>query len=265
MKNPQLENGYTRIANEIFEKLASFRISGEEWQVLLVIWRKTYGFNKKFDNISISQFFELTKMKKPSIIRAIKKLISKNIVSKRANGRLNQYSFIKHYASWKPLAKKLTYKKVSNIANIVSKKANKSLAKKLPTKDIKDTIQKKERANSLNLTKYQFLTLNKKFPDLDIKFELEKANDYLKTEGLVKNDYLAWFRNWLRRSIPNGKVKNGKKVNPIINDPDFKRLLDCDQTTNKGYGKYNAICNALDSRYPAYKFKAEWEEARKRL
>lgn len=141
MANPQKENGHIPIANEIAEWLAYYRLSGQEYQVLWVIWRKTWGWHKKEDWIALSQFFDLTKMKKPSIIKALNKLNYKNIISKMANDNGILYRFNKDYSSWKPLAKRLI---VSNLANGVSKKANKSLAKRLPTKDnyTKDTITK---------------------------------------------------------------------------------------------------------------------------
>ncbi|NMB81592.1 MAG: replication protein, partial [Ignavibacteria bacterium] len=60
MDTPQLENGFTKIANEILEKLSQTYISANEWQVLIVILRRTYGFNKKSDWISNSQFSEAT-------------------------------------------------------------------------------------------------------------------------------------------------------------------------------------------------------------
>jgi len=80
--NPQIEDGYVKIADELAEAFARYRISGEEWQVLWAILRKTYGWNKKEDWISLSQFQELTGIKRPNIIRALKKLIQKNIVIK---------------------------------------------------------------------------------------------------------------------------------------------------------------------------------------
>ena len=52
MANPQAENGHTDIANEIVEALARTRISGTETQLLWVIFRKTYGWHKKEDEIS---------------------------------------------------------------------------------------------------------------------------------------------------------------------------------------------------------------------
>lgn len=132
MACPQKENGYTAIANEIMGALMAYRIPGEQMQCLLLIIRKTYGYNKKWDMISNSQFVEFTGLKKPSVCRAIRELVDKNIVYKNANNRIPSYCFNKNYSNWKVLTKKLT-------AKIVSKKVNerpKSLAKKRPTKDI---------------------------------------------------------------------------------------------------------------------------------
>ena len=79
--NPQIEEGYTRIANEIIEALARYRISGEEWQVLMCLFRKTYGFQKKKDKISLSQFVIMTGLKRQNVFRALKKLSSKKIIA----------------------------------------------------------------------------------------------------------------------------------------------------------------------------------------
>jgi phage replication O-like protein O len=53
MANPQVENGFFRIANELAMAMSRVRLTGHENQVLWVIFRKTYGFNKKTDRISI--------------------------------------------------------------------------------------------------------------------------------------------------------------------------------------------------------------------
>lgn len=111
MASPQLENGFTRIANEIMEHLASCRISGREWQVLLVIIRKTYGFKKKIDYISMGQFSILTGMKRPDVAEQIKKLLGKNLIGVTQNPNtngINSYIFQKDWDKWKVLPKKLT-------------------------------------------------------------------------------------------------------------------------------------------------------------
>lgn len=134
--SPQKEKGYTAIANEIMEALSKMRIAGEARQVLDFILRKTYGFNKKKDAISLSQFYLGTGMTKTNIIRAIKHLQSLNIINviKKDNGNSNIYWFNKDYTSWKPLPKKIT----------VIKKDNKLLSKKLHTKVDNTKVDKGE-------------------------------------------------------------------------------------------------------------------------
>ena len=114
MKTPQLEDGYTRIANEIMEGLSKTRVAGEAMQILLVILRKTYGFNKKEDAISLSQFYSATGIKKPSNVRTIKLLESMKLIYKKANLRIISYRFNKDLSSWRPLAKKITVNKKVN-------------------------------------------------------------------------------------------------------------------------------------------------------
>ena len=121
----QLDNGYTKIANEIMDALCMSRIPGEQRQCLDFIIRKTYGFNKKEDIISNGQFCKATGLKKPSVCRAINGLIAKNIVTKKANNTIPSYRFNKNYKKWVLLAKKIT----------VSEKVIQGVTKKLPTKE----------------------------------------------------------------------------------------------------------------------------------
>lgn len=106
MANPQRERGYTAIANEIMEALAHTRIAGEAHQVLDFILRKTYGFNKKEDSISLSQFYLGTGLKTPAVCRAINHLLEMNLIIKNDNGKITKYRFNKDFSTWKPLSKK---------------------------------------------------------------------------------------------------------------------------------------------------------------
>ncbi len=113
MANPQLEDGYTRIANEILDNLISHRISGQEFQIVLYIIRKTYGFNKKCDFISMSQIAKATGIKRSLVARILKKLKDKHIigVTQNDNSFVNCLYFSKDYERWKVLHKKITVKK----------------------------------------------------------------------------------------------------------------------------------------------------------
>lgn len=78
--NPQKEDGYTPIAHTILEALATHVISPDEWRVLMVILRKTYGWNKKTDSISLSEFARITGITRNHVSRVICKLASRNII-----------------------------------------------------------------------------------------------------------------------------------------------------------------------------------------
>jgi phage replication O-like protein O len=132
MANPQTEEGYTRIANEIFEALAGIRIPGEARQCLDVILRKTYGYNKKEDKISLSQFCLITHLGKEHVCKALLTLAKINIIiTQKGNGYISSYRFNKDFDTWKPLPKKVT----------ITQKGNKPLPNRVHTKD---NIQKKE-------------------------------------------------------------------------------------------------------------------------
>ena len=152
MANPQTEEGFTKIANEIMDALCRTRISGMERQVLDAIFRKTYGWNKCEDMIALSQFVEMTGISKPNIIHSIKKLLSKNIITVVKNDNKSQtYKFIKDYHQWRALSKMT---KLSILTIPVVKNDNKSLSILSTTKD---TIQNTLLQNTIAVEKIGFL------------------------------------------------------------------------------------------------------------
>ncbi len=96
MASPQAEDGHVDIANEIVEKLAKINLSSYEWRVLWAIWRKTYGWHKKMDFVSVSQMEELTDLDRRNISRTKRLLLGKNIII--SDGNL--IGFNKNYDSW---------------------------------------------------------------------------------------------------------------------------------------------------------------------
>jgi len=128
LANPQAENGHTDIANEIMDALAKTRIPGEARQVLDFIFRKTYGWHKKEDDISLSQFVDGTGMSKTRVCQAINKLTSMNLITKKGNnvtekgnGWCSTYCFNKDFHTWKPLPKKEILKGRVSITEIKNK------------------------------------------------------------------------------------------------------------------------------------------------
>jgi phage replication O-like protein O len=126
MASPQKENGNIPIANEIAEALAHTNLNGYENRYLWVLWRKTYGWHKKEDFISNSQFSDATGIKRPHIWRTQQMLIQRNIVTKLGN----KLSFQKDYTQWRELPKKVTVTKSGTRVTKLGTKVTKSGAYK---------------------------------------------------------------------------------------------------------------------------------------
>ena len=109
MASPQLENGYTKIANELLEAFARTNFSAYQRRVIDAIVRKTYGYRKKMDHIPISQIVELTQIHKCHVSRALKELNHRNIVTRLGN----QIAINKNWQGWQQLPNGVTRKKVT--------------------------------------------------------------------------------------------------------------------------------------------------------
>lgn len=136
MKTPQLENGYTRIANELLANLiGEIHLSGNEWKVLLTIIRKTYGYQKTSDKISLTQFEKLTNISRPSVVEAISKLVGKNLLVVKKEPFINEFSLNKDVKSWLTSRDKGTSRVFG--FKLVGKKEPKLVGKKEHTKERK--------------------------------------------------------------------------------------------------------------------------------
>ena len=135
---PQLEDGYTKIANKILEKLATINLSSYQSRILFFIFRKTYGFNKKEDWISNSQIVIGTGIHKAHVSRTKKELIIRKLVA--SNG--NKITFQKNSRLWCELPKQVTVTSTGNKVTSTGTRVT-STGQKLPLQaDTKDNIQK---------------------------------------------------------------------------------------------------------------------------
>lgn len=81
--SPQLEEGHTRIANEILEALLLARLTSRQWAIAVALMRKTYGYNKKTDDIGLSQLADLTGLAKSHVSTTVRELEERRIISRK--------------------------------------------------------------------------------------------------------------------------------------------------------------------------------------
>lgn len=100
MKTPQLEDGFTRIANELFEAILVFGFTQRQMAVLFAIIRKTYGYGKKEDDISASQIGALCNIRRNHVTETITQLVRLNVLTKRPGSFGLIIGINKSYSSW---------------------------------------------------------------------------------------------------------------------------------------------------------------------
>lgn len=104
--SPQIEDGHIDIANEIGEVLARTNLSAYESRILWALWRKTYGWHKKADQISFTQFEKMTGLKRRHVQRTLDELIKRGIVTRIGYSRIITYGFQKDYTKWRDITKR---------------------------------------------------------------------------------------------------------------------------------------------------------------
>lgn len=72
---------YTQVPNIIMDQYLTI-LTGLELKILLIICRKTLGWHKLSDRISLSQLEKLTASSRSQIIESIKTLLEKNLIKK---------------------------------------------------------------------------------------------------------------------------------------------------------------------------------------
>lgn len=75
-----LEDGYTRIANELLDAVMGAGLTKHQLLVVIAVWRKTYGYNKKSDWISNPQFEGMIKIDQTKCSTAKNQLIRMKIL-----------------------------------------------------------------------------------------------------------------------------------------------------------------------------------------
>ena len=135
MASPQLENGYTRIANQILDALIASGLSGQDFKITLLVIRKTYGFNKCEDYIPLSQIMAATGMGKIRCSQVVNRLQLMKIltVNEYINGTAKKYKLNKDFEEWQTVnvyINRYTFHK-----RTVNEKRNKPLRKTLTSKD----------------------------------------------------------------------------------------------------------------------------------
>ena len=244
MADPQIENGYTRIANELLEAVCRLNFSGGEMRILLYIIRRTYGFNRSFAEMPLQEIAAAVGMKKVNVSRTLKKLRELNLIDLHPNrGTIPQtISIVKNYEKWAvescaslPLSKLITVINPDNSTVINSDNPtvinpdNSTVinSDNYTYKEIKESIKergKKELPPSgkygnccLNMSQYDKLVSD--FGKGTVDKYIEKVDLYVQSSGRTYIDYEAVIRKWIKDDGAD-KESDVSKYYEFVNDFD---------------------------------------------
>ena len=126
-----LDDGYTRISNDLLEKIISFPFTLRQQNLLLSIARKTYGYNKKIDWIGNKQLSELTGYPETRCSTIKNELIKMNVLVTK--GR--EVGINKNIGEWKSKITQTSKTFTKSVKKTFTKTVNRSLPKEVNTKD----------------------------------------------------------------------------------------------------------------------------------
>lgn len=215
---PQLENGYTKIANELLDAIAKSELSKRQLKIVLAVIRKTYGYNKKVDDMTVTQLVESTNIDKSAVSRTLPELEAMNVLSKRQG----KYGYVlglnKNYRGWKPLSKRQRCQNDNSSCQNDNSELSKRQTQKTYTKDNpKRKGEASDKSDSPTLKARKGKTLPKDWtlpedwkqwtitncPRVDPMATAEEFKDWALGNANrpvgKKADWFATWRNWCRR------------------------------------------------------------------
>ncbi len=211
--DPQVNDGYVRINNEILENLLSIHFYHEaSTQFVLMAIRSTWGWNKKWDILEINQIRQYLDLDYNKMEECLIECENRNIILSSDLGEgLKCLMFNKHYDTWV----------TDNIdTNLKINKADMS-KEKIGT-------SKRKYAESVYLTDEQYHNLLERFGENETKEAIETLSLGILSKGYKYKSHYHTILNWKRREE---KEKNTptipkKRYEPGVPDDYDQQLED---------------------------------------
>lgn len=137
----EIEDGYTRLANALYDELIGADLTKNQSKVAHAICRKTYGFGKKVDRISDSQLAQLTRLPRQKVNKAKNELIAMKVILREGQ----QIGPNKNIAEWQIEG---CHYSGDNVTKTVTNNVTKTVTRLSPKEShTKETITKEKKEN----------------------------------------------------------------------------------------------------------------------
>ena len=219
----------TYIENDVMINLISSGLNGTELSVVLFLIRKTNGWHKETDEISLSQFLKHIPVTKPTLCKAIKNLQLVKIIKLVKKGKSlkssNEYKLEKNISNWQ-LVKKA---KLVKFTKRTSKDFDNQLVKKpLHTKETitKETITKEtlpEKASNVTVTSHN--ETEEKRIDKKKKRTIPAKAENAGTKQFIDQWYKK-FRDTFGQKYNVEGAKDGSLIKKLLDKYSYQELIE---------------------------------------
>lgn len=136
MSSPQLEDGHTKIANSLLEAILRHGFTETQLCVVFAVIRRTYGFNKKEDELSLSQIAKMTIYPVSRLSPVVNALVGAKVLRKKEGRFANSLSLNKNYEQWGVTKNGSSGKRKGGVTDSVTEGLRISEPQKTTPKDI---------------------------------------------------------------------------------------------------------------------------------
>lgn len=212
--------GYTQVPDAFFDELAPNLKEGE-LRVLLYIFRRTFGFKKHSDDISLSQMVSGitrrngdvldrgTGMGRPAVVRAIQGLIEKGVVVARHNASPER--------GHEPTTYTLRFKGdpwFSKDTTLVSQSDEALVSLENPQETVlQETVYRPGDTSYPSILRYRLRDIGKELRDTDQRGSVGRIVNLWRQSGLPVEEFLLRMyqaRDVAKEAISKGAVRNGE-------------------------------------------------------
>ena len=142
----EIKSGFTKIDNDLFEAILRYPFTKRELNIVLAVIRKTTGFNKRMDDLSLSQLGKMTGINESNISRTIRDLSINKVLLKQQGKYATNIGINSKYQEWRLLPNQQGGCRNNNTA--IAKTTIKGLPKQqIQKKPPKDNIKTKEHSS----------------------------------------------------------------------------------------------------------------------
>lgn len=229
LANPQIENGYTPIANELLEAFYQRSFTAAEFKIILFVMRYTYGFSRKEHELSLNYISKGIGVSKRYVSSALKKLIEDNIllvVKEHGDTASRVMKINKNFEQWKSRAivQQMKYSSTVEAENNTTDELQFNTTDELEFYQDKQILKQYNKTSKQRLQKHKYGEYKHVLLSDEEKIKLisecgqdmfdkciTKLDEYIEMKGYkAKNHYLC-IRKWVIKAVQEDEAKSKKK------------------------------------------------------